>query len=387
MSRRDAYPAGVPCFVDTLTADVEAAKGFYGGIFGWEFAGPGPMPGDPPGAYFVARVGGDDVAGVGTLPAQSAGAVPPAWNTHVAVDSADEAAARATAAGGSVLVKAFDAPPAGRMAVIADPAGGVLTVWEAGDRAGAARVNEPSAWAMSLLTTPDPDAAKAFYGELFGWEADAFGPVWLFRLPGYVGGEPAQPVPRDVIAAMRRGRIRPCGLGRRLLDRRCRRRRGGRARPGRSRRRRARRAGELPPRGPGRSRRGDVLSQPAAAQWMSRGRRESDSRQHSAAVTAETTITDGHAPITRPSRCEAAKAISPVAVSVAVTRVPSRRAHTAMQASPQAARTTPPSGREPVPTATPNPATSPAAAIGAVGTRSRRSASRGGLSSSVAIAR
>ena len=36
MSRRDDYPAGVPCFVDTLTTDVEAAKGFYGGIFGWE---------------------------------------------------------------------------------------------------------------------------------------------------------------------------------------------------------------------------------------------------------------------------------------------------------------------------------------------------------------
>ena len=62
------------------------------------------------------------------------------------------------------------------MAVIADPAGAVLTVWEAGDRAGAARVNEPSAWAMSLLTTPDPEGAKAFYGELFGWEAEAFGP-------------------------------------------------------------------------------------------------------------------------------------------------------------------------------------------------------------------
>ena len=66
MSRRDEYPAGVPCFVDTLTADLEAAKGFYGGIFGWNFAGPGPMPGDPPGEYFVARVDGDDVAGVGT---------------------------------------------------------------------------------------------------------------------------------------------------------------------------------------------------------------------------------------------------------------------------------------------------------------------------------
>src|ERR1700742_411528 len=98
MSRRDDYPAGVPCFVDTLTADVPAAKSFYGAIFGWTFAGPGTMPGDPPGEYFVARVDGDDVAGIGTLPAQGGGAdtghragdgPPPAWNTHVAVDSVD----------------------------------------------------------------------------------------------------------------------------------------------------------------------------------------------------------------------------------------------------------------------------------------------------------
>ena len=209
MSRRDDYPAGVPCFVDTLTADVPAAKDFYGGIFGWQFAGPGTMPGDPPGEYFIARIDDDDVAGVGTLPAQGGGddaaTPPPAWTTHVAVDSADEAAARAEDAGGTVLVEPFDVPPAGRMAVIADPAGAALCAWQAGRRAGAARVNEASAWAMSLLTTPDPAAATAFYGEMFGWEAEQFGEFWLFRLPGYVGGEAQQPVPRDVVAAMAPG--------------------------------------------------------------------------------------------------------------------------------------------------------------------------------------
>ena len=54
-----------------------------------------------------------------------------------------------------------------------------------------------------------PIAAQAFYGELFGWRAESFdaGPgqeVWLWRLPGYVGGEPRQPVPRDVVAVMMR---------------------------------------------------------------------------------------------------------------------------------------------------------------------------------------
>jgi uncharacterized protein len=104
------------------------------------------------------------------------------------------------------VVAPFDALPAGRMAVLRDPEGAVFAAWEAGDRHGAQLVNEPSAWAMSALSTNDPDRARHFYATLFGWEADAFGPeVTLLRRPGYVGGEPAQPVPRDVVAVMTPG--------------------------------------------------------------------------------------------------------------------------------------------------------------------------------------
>jgi predicted enzyme related to lactoylglutathione lyase len=82
----------------------------------------------------------------------------------------------------------------------------VFCIWQAGLRKGAQVINEPSAWAMSALGTGDPDGAKAFYRELFGWESEEFAPgVSLFRLPGYVGGEPQQPVPRDVVAVMTAG--------------------------------------------------------------------------------------------------------------------------------------------------------------------------------------
>jgi predicted enzyme related to lactoylglutathione lyase len=100
-----------------------------------------------------------------------------------------------------VLVEPFDAMPAGRMAVLADPAGAVFCIWQPAARQGAQRINEPSAWAMSLLHTSDPEGAKRFYAELFGWQAEG-DELTLFRLPGYVGGEPQQPVPRDVVAAM-----------------------------------------------------------------------------------------------------------------------------------------------------------------------------------------
>lgn len=61
-------------------------------------------------------------------------------------------------------------------------------------------MNEPNAWSMSSLSTGDPAAVAPFYRAVFGWQRDDFGPVSLWRLPGYVGGEPSQPVPRDVIA-------------------------------------------------------------------------------------------------------------------------------------------------------------------------------------------
>ena len=109
----------------------------------------------------------------------------------------------------------FDSLDGGRIAIAADPAGAVFGVWQLGEHRGAQLVNEPGAWAMSALSTPDPEAAKAFYGAVFGWETEAFGPATLYRLPGYVGGEPTQPVPRDVIAVMMPGEHG--GLDARLL--------------------------------------------------------------------------------------------------------------------------------------------------------------------------
>src|SRR5919204_2122280 len=106
MSQPDDYEPGVPCWVDTLQPDPDAAMAFYGALFGWEFAGPGEMPGDPPGRYHVARLGGRDVAGIGSLPADAPTA--PGWNTHVYVSSVDEAVRKGTEAGAAVLAGAVD---------------------------------------------------------------------------------------------------------------------------------------------------------------------------------------------------------------------------------------------------------------------------------------
>jgi predicted enzyme related to lactoylglutathione lyase len=206
MSERDDYMPGVPCWVDTPQPDPRAAVSFYGGLFGWEFSDPAPMRSDPhpTGEYFVARVRGRDVAGVLSEPPKGA---PTAWNTHIQVESADQTAEKVKAAGGTVLDGPFDAEPAGRVAVAADPSGAVFFVWEPHQRTGAQLVNEAGAWSWTQLNTRDPEGAKSFYGNVFGWGIDTMdmgeaGEYTMFRVPGYVGGEPTQPVSRDVVAGM-----------------------------------------------------------------------------------------------------------------------------------------------------------------------------------------
>jgi predicted enzyme related to lactoylglutathione lyase len=203
MSERDGYAPGVPCWIDTWRAEPETALDFYTELLGWDAEQTTP-PG-PPVTYFLGRLRGRDVAAIGSPPPDSAPSAP-GWTTYVWVESADGTAAAVTGAGGTVVMEPSDSLDGGRVAIVADPAGAVLGVWQPGAHKGAQLVNEPGAWSMSALNTRDPDGAKAFYGAVLGWQADTMdldgSEFTLFRLPGYVGGEPEQPVPRDVIATM-----------------------------------------------------------------------------------------------------------------------------------------------------------------------------------------
>jgi predicted enzyme related to lactoylglutathione lyase len=204
MSERDGYQPGVPFWVDTWQPDPEAAARFYTGLFGWEAED--TMPADSPGSHFMCRLRGRDVAAIGSRPPGGAAPPVPAWGFYVQVESADDTAAKVTGAGGSVVLEPFESLDGGRMAIVADPAGGTFGVWQPGEHAGAQLVNEPGAWSMSQLSTRDPEGAKAFYGAVFGWTTDAFDmgeiEITLWRLPGYEGGEPSQPVPPDVVGVM-----------------------------------------------------------------------------------------------------------------------------------------------------------------------------------------
>jgi uncharacterized protein len=212
MSERDGFQAGVPCWVDTWQPDADAAVAFYTRLFGWE-ADDSPVP-DADVRHVMLRLRDREVAAIGSRPPEEL-VTEPAWGTYVWVDDVDATVAAATAAGGSVVLPAFDSLDGGRIAVLRDPVGAVFGVWQPGAHRGARVVNEPNAWAMSALLTDDAETAKSFYAAVFGWDAEPFemgeSEAVLWRLPGYVGGEPTQPVPRDVVGVMAPAGGRPAG--------------------------------------------------------------------------------------------------------------------------------------------------------------------------------
>lgn len=180
MSERDEYIPGVPCWVDASYQDPESVLPFYSGLFGWEFM---PVMASPDERFFIATINGGSAAGIGELPAGHPAV--PAWNTYIAVTNADDAVAKAQAAGGEVVAPAFDIGEAGRMAILKDPQGAVFCVWQAGQMKGAKIVNEHGAVNFNTLHTNDLDAARRFYGEVFGWTTLSLAGMEFWTLPGY----------------------------------------------------------------------------------------------------------------------------------------------------------------------------------------------------------
>jgi predicted enzyme related to lactoylglutathione lyase len=202
MTERNGYQPGVPCWVDTWQPDADAAVSFYTQLFGWEAED--TMPRGVAGKHYMCRLRGRDVAAVASRPEQAPAVT--AWNTYVWVDDVDGTVARANEAGGSIAKEPFDALDGGRIAIVADPSGAAIGIWRPGAHKGAQLVNEPGAWAMSGLSTDDTDGAKRFYGSVFGWDYESFGlgdsEMTLWKVPGFVGGRPEQPVSREVVATM-----------------------------------------------------------------------------------------------------------------------------------------------------------------------------------------
>jgi uncharacterized protein len=167
MPNIDQHANGSFCWIELGTTDQNAAKNFYGSLFGWRAA---DSPIGPDAAYTIFKLEGRDAAACYTLwPEQKAAGVPTQWLLYIAVQDADDAARRAAKLGGKVIRPAFDAAEFGRMAILQDPAGAVFAVWQAKTHTGIGIRDVDGTLCWADLSVPSREGVEQFYRELFGW--------------------------------------------------------------------------------------------------------------------------------------------------------------------------------------------------------------------------
>ena len=174
------YLHGTFCWVELGTRDLEAAKVFYSRLFQWTYEDV-PAGGEP---YTIAKRDGVDVGGLdGHRPDEGYG-----WQSYVAVHDLPGVLDKARELGATVLPHSGDLPVASRFAILRDPTGAEVTLWEnEGGYHGARLVNEVGTWSWNELVTADLKAATTFYEGLFGWTSQPVGGPNMARVSFRLG--------------------------------------------------------------------------------------------------------------------------------------------------------------------------------------------------------
>ena len=159
------FRPGAPCWIELNTPNVPASSEFYRRIFGWTTATLEPEEA----GYLMFYKDGRAVGAIGPLDHEQQRT---AWTLFFATTDVHRSLEDVERFGGTVLVEPFALGNEGRMAYFIDPQGGVFGVWEAGEFAGFAAVDEPDTFAWADLWTPDALGAQSFYRALLGWESE-----------------------------------------------------------------------------------------------------------------------------------------------------------------------------------------------------------------------
>lgn len=158
---------GMFCWLDVATHEVEKTKAFFSELLGWHYK---DIP-TPEGNYSMVGVGGKEFGGFMDLSlSKMPKGIPAHISAYVLVENVDAKAEEFAKSGGSIKAPAFDVMEMGRMAVVADPFGAVLSLWQP-MKTGSTAVDPLSAGAPSWreLMASNLDGAVNFYKKVFGW--------------------------------------------------------------------------------------------------------------------------------------------------------------------------------------------------------------------------
>src|SRR5262249_9359177 len=172
---RETAPVGAPCWIDIFSSDPDKTRTFYSELFGWKAEEPNPEFG----GYWMFFKDGVQVAG-GMRNDGSTGA-PDGWSVYLETEDTEATVAQASAGGAQVVVPAMPIADMGSMAVITDPAGAMIGMWQPGAHKGFGVYDEPDTPGWFELHTRGYDASVAFYRDVFRWKTQTHSGPEEFR--------------------------------------------------------------------------------------------------------------------------------------------------------------------------------------------------------------
>lgn len=152
-------------WMDVISSDIDRTLEYYAAMFGWSSE---QLPLDHGEGYRVVRSGPAIVAGAEQVAAERE--LAPVWTLMVESDDARSLIDTAVTAGATETFELAPMLDLGRIAMLRDPWGATLGVWEPGTYRPSAVPELPGRLTGAVLTTPEPDGSIGFHREVFGWE-------------------------------------------------------------------------------------------------------------------------------------------------------------------------------------------------------------------------
>ncbi len=162
-----ARPTGTPTWLNYSSTPLDRAEGFYGAIFGWTFTDTGPEQHH----YTMVDKDGGPVCGMmDSAHIPGAEGMPARWDVYLAVDDIKARLQKSKDAGATVLLEPAEMPGTGTFALIADPTGASVGMWQDGGFAGYQFTGGPGTPVWFELMSMDFAASAKFYAEVFDFD-------------------------------------------------------------------------------------------------------------------------------------------------------------------------------------------------------------------------
>jgi predicted enzyme related to lactoylglutathione lyase len=172
MPTQESIPLGAPNWLDLATSDLAAAQAFYSTLFGWTYESGG-------GGYVFCLKNGSQVAGM--MQNSDDSEFPDGWTTYFASDDAQATCDLADESGGQSAIQPTEVSGMGTMALLVDPGGASVGVWQGAEHRGFQLIGEPGSAVWHELYTRHYRSSVLFYELVFGWNTTVLSDTDEFR--------------------------------------------------------------------------------------------------------------------------------------------------------------------------------------------------------------